>query len=62
MPEIVAKSVLSSVSKHYSIPVMTLVLDEHAAEAGFRTRLEAFVDMINHKSEVESLDEVFTWN
>lgn len=62
MPEIVAKSVLPSASKKYSIPVMTLVLDEHAAEAGFRTRLEAFVDMINHKSEVESLDEVFTRN
>jgi predicted nucleotide-binding protein (sugar kinase/HSP70/actin superfamily) len=28
------------------IPYMKLVLDEHSAEAGFCTRLEAFVDMI----------------
>jgi predicted nucleotide-binding protein (sugar kinase/HSP70/actin superfamily) len=28
------------------IPFMKLVLDEHAAEAGFCTRLEAFIDMI----------------
>lgn len=62
MPEIVAKSVLPSVSKKYLIPVMTLVLDEHAAEAGFRTRLEAFVDMINHKAEVKKLNEVFSRN
>lgn len=52
MPEIVAKSVLQKVSQDKSIPVMTLVLDEHSAEAGIRTRLEAFVDMINHMSEV----------
>lgn len=52
MPEIVAKSVLPSASKKYSIPVMTLVLDEHSAETGLRTRIEAFVDMINYKSEV----------
>jgi len=29
-----------------NIPYMKLVLDEHSAEAGFCTRLEAFVDMI----------------
>ncbi|HEX2926342.1 MAG TPA: acyl-CoA dehydratase activase-related protein [Ruminiclostridium sp.] len=28
------------------IPFMKLVLDEHSAEAGFLTRLEAFIDMI----------------
>lgn len=62
MPEIVAKSVLPRVSKAYNIPVMTLVLDEHSSETGFRTRLEAFVDMINHKKELESTYEVFAGN
>lgn len=62
MPEIVAKSVLPQVSKDYSIPVMTLVLDEHSGEAGVRTRLEAFVDMINHNKEVQKVDEVLSWN
>ena len=31
------------------IPFMKLVLDEHSAEAGFCTRLEAFVDMITRR-------------
>jgi len=62
MPEIVAKSVIPSASKRHSIPVMTLVLDEHAAEAGFVTRLEAFVDMIRHGSEVKNSDEVLIGN
>jgi predicted nucleotide-binding protein (sugar kinase/HSP70/actin superfamily) len=28
------------------LPIMTLTVDEHTGEAGFLTRLEAFVDMI----------------
>jgi predicted nucleotide-binding protein (sugar kinase/HSP70/actin superfamily) len=31
-----------------SVPLMTITLDEHAAEAGLVTRLEAFVDMLRH--------------
>jgi len=31
-----------------SVPIMTITLDEHAAEAGLVTRLEAFVDMLRH--------------
>ena len=34
------------VRQESDIPFMKLVLDEHSAEAGFCTRLEAFVDMI----------------
>ncbi|MCR4430687.1 MAG: acyl-CoA dehydratase activase-related protein [Tepidanaerobacteraceae bacterium] len=59
MPEIVAKSVLPSASRKYLMPAMTLVLDEHAAEAGLRTRIEAFVDMIKYKSEVQNENEMF---
>ncbi|MCG0275015.1 MAG: CoA protein activase [Thermosediminibacteraceae bacterium] len=51
MPEIVAKSAVPLVSKDHNIPVMTLVLDEHSAETGVRTRLEAFVDLIRHRKE-----------
>lgn len=35
-----------------SPPLMTITLDEHAAEAGLVTRLEAFVDMLRHASRV----------
>lgn len=46
MPEIVAQSVLPQLSSDYQLPVMTLYLDEHSAEAGVLTRLEAFVDLL----------------
>jgi len=55
MPEIVAKSAIPRVSHEYQIPVMTIVLDEHSAEAGFMTRLEAFIDMIYHNREVKDI-------
>ncbi len=51
MPEIVAQSVIPTVSEEYGIPVLTLILDEHSAEAGIQTRLEAFVDLIQNKRE-----------
>ncbi len=46
MPEIVAASILPTVSSQENIPVLTVVLDEHTGEAGLVTRLEAFVDML----------------
>lgn len=51
MPEIVAKSILKSVEKDYDFPIMTLVIDEMTGEAGFITRLEAFVDLLNKRRE-----------
>lgn len=55
MPEIVAKSILSQVSRDYEIPVMTLVLDEHAGEAGMLTRMEAFIDLITRRRNREDM-------
>lgn len=46
MPEIVAHSVLPSVSRDYGVPVLTFYLDEQSGEAGIQTRLEAFVDLM----------------
>ena len=46
MPEIVAQSILPRVSRDYNMPVLTFILDEHTAEAGMMTRLEAFVDLL----------------
>lgn len=54
MPEITAKSVLGEVQQRNGVPIMTLVLDEMTAEAGYITRLEAFVDMLRMKKEKES--------
>lgn len=52
MPEIVAQSILPSISAREGIPAMTLWLDELSATAGLVTRLEAFVDMIQRKKLV----------
>lgn len=46
MPEIIAQCALNEVQIKYKIPVMTLIIDEMTGEAGFETRLEAFVDMV----------------
>ena len=37
-----------------STPFMCLTLEEHTAEAGVVTRLEAFTDMINRKNRKDS--------
>ncbi|MDW7674288.1 MAG: CoA protein activase [Bacillota bacterium] len=50
MPEIVAHSVLSQVSKKYDMPTMSIYLDEQSGEAGLKTRVEAFVDLIKRQT------------
>jgi predicted nucleotide-binding protein (sugar kinase/HSP70/actin superfamily) len=52
MPEIVAQSILPAVSRDYHLPVLTLSLDEHSAQAGFLTRIEAFVDLIRERKQI----------
>lgn len=51
IPEIVAKGILNKVSQDLNIPVMTVFLDEQTGKAGLQTRLEAFVDLLNHKRQ-----------
>jgi len=50
MPEIVAQNILTRVSEEENIPILTLIFDEHTAEAGIVTRLEAFVDLITRQT------------
>lgn len=49
IPEIVARTILTSVSREHNIPVLTFFLDEQTGKAGMSTRLEAFVDLIQRK-------------
>ncbi len=51
MPEIVAQSVLPLVSQDYQLPILTIVVDEHSAAAGVRTRLEAFIDLLSSRRQ-----------
>ncbi len=39
------------------VPMMSLVLDEHSAEAGFLTRLEAFMDMLERRAARDRVEE-----
>lgn len=49
IPEIVSRTILTSVSRDHNIPVLTFFLDEQTGKAGMATRLEAFVDLIRRK-------------
>lgn len=53
MPEIVAESILPTVSKDLGIPTFCLIVDEHSGDAGVHTRLEAFVDLLLRKRELD---------
>jgi predicted nucleotide-binding protein (sugar kinase/HSP70/actin superfamily) len=64
MPEIVAQSILPSVEKDYDIPVLTLIIDEMTGDAGYMTRVEAFVDLLIKRRERKEFegDWVFSRN
>ena len=51
MPEIVSKSILPAVSRDKDFPILTLVVDEMTGEAGYITRIEAFVDLLERRRE-----------
>lgn len=51
MPEIVSKSILPSISKDLDFPVMSLVVDDMTGEAGYITRIEAFIDLLERRRE-----------
>jgi predicted nucleotide-binding protein (sugar kinase/HSP70/actin superfamily) len=46
MPEVVSKAILPAIRKDWNIPIMTMIVDEVTGEAGYVTRLEAFLDML----------------
>jgi len=49
MPEVVVRTVLPRVSADFDIPVLNLPIDEQTGDAGFTTRVEAFVDLIDFR-------------
>lgn len=54
-PEIVAQSILPTVSRENGIPVISFSLDEQSGEAGFVTRLEAFLDLLKQRKTKQKL-------
>jgi predicted nucleotide-binding protein (sugar kinase/HSP70/actin superfamily) len=59
MPEIVAESILPAIERDYNIPVLTLIIDEMTGEAGYLTRIEAFVDLLNRRRERVEIGQNF---
>jgi len=51
MPEIVSKAILPTISKDKDFPILTLVVDEMTGEAGYVTRIEAFIDLLERRKE-----------
>jgi predicted nucleotide-binding protein (sugar kinase/HSP70/actin superfamily) len=49
MPEIIAMQILPTISRKLEIPVLSIIIDEHSSEAGVRTRLEAFIDILRYQ-------------
>jgi predicted nucleotide-binding protein (sugar kinase/HSP70/actin superfamily) len=52
MPENIALEALQKMSEDYSVPVLSLSIDEHTSKTGLLTRLEAFVDLIKRRKLV----------
>ena len=55
MPEIISQNILPNVRNEKDIPILSLVMDEYTGRAGFVTRLEAFVDLINRRKKTKQL-------
>ncbi|MHC6179858.1 2-hydroxyglutaryl-CoA dehydratase [Clostridium sp. JNZ X4-2] len=49
MPEIVSKSILPTIAKDKNFPILTLIVDEMTGEAGYITRIEAFLDLLERR-------------
>lgn len=48
-PDSIVQYLLENETQRFNVPMLTVVLDEHSAEAGLLTRLEAFLDMLQRK-------------
>ncbi|MFX1469004.1 MAG: hypothetical protein ACFFB8_10095 [Promethearchaeota archaeon] len=60
MPEVTARTIITNkLKKIYDLPIIYFSFDEHSGTEGMRTRLEAFVDLMQsrrkHKLETEKI-------
>ena len=45
-------------AKEFNKPMLCLTIDEHTGEAGFITRLEAFIDMLYRKKRSKIISDI----
>jgi predicted nucleotide-binding protein (sugar kinase/HSP70/actin superfamily) len=61
MPEIVAMSLLPQIQKDENIPILTLIIDEMTGEAGYLTRLEAYIDLLRNRRGKYKNEKMLSW-
>ncbi len=49
MPEIVAQSILTRVSRELGFPLLTVIVNEQTGQAGLKTRLESFAHVLHER-------------
>ncbi|TCO76486.1 2-hydroxyacyl-CoA dehydratase [Marinisporobacter balticus] len=61
MPEIVAMSLLPQIQNDKNIPILTLIIDEMTGEAGYVTRLEAYIDLLRNRRGKHKNEKMLSW-
>lgn len=51
MPEIVAQNIMVRLSQEQDIPILTFIITDQTGEAGFETRVEAFLDILKDRRD-----------
>ena len=60
MPEVTARTIITNhLKKKYGLPFISFSFDESNAVEGFRTRLEAFIDLMESKKNQEKHNTEF---
>ncbi|MCT4594137.1 MAG: acyl-CoA dehydratase activase-related protein [Anaeromicrobium sp.] len=62
MPEIVSMSLFPNIQEKYNIPVLSLIIDEMTGEAGYLTRLEAYIDLLTSRRDNFKNEKSISWN
>lgn len=57
MPETVVRSILPKIAKDYDIPILYLPIDEQTGDAGFTTRVDAFIDLLKVRKEKKAKEK-----
>ncbi|MBI4788064.1 MAG: hypothetical protein HY782_13595 [Chloroflexi bacterium] len=52
IPEVTVLNILPRISSDLNLPIISFILDEQSGQAGMKTRLEAFVDLLNRRREI----------
>ena len=52
-PEIGAMPIINKICKQYRVPIIYFSFDSSTEETGFKTRIEAFVDMLKQRKNIK---------